>query len=248
MSRIDGTINTRDGQCPASLFTPAGKTGSWPGVIFFMDGLGIRTTMWNMGQRLADLGYTVLLPDLYYRGGRYEPMVPAQVFADPKQKEVLMQRVGSLDRERKIADAGAFIDFLSTRAEVKGERFGITGYCMGGNVALTVAGAYPDRFAAIAAFHAGGLVTEQPDSPHRFLKGVSGRVYVGGADQDAHFTNEQKDVLEKALNDAGVDHRVEIYAGALHGYAVPDHPVFNTEAAERHWQELSKLLDGTLAR
>ncbi|RDS82028.1 dienelactone hydrolase family protein [Dyella psychrodurans] len=248
MSRIDVTIQTRDGQCPAALFTPAGKTGSWPGVIFFMDGLGVRPTMWEMGQRLADLGYTVLLPDLYYRGGSYEPMVPAQVFADPKAKEVLMQRIGSLDRERKIADAGAFIDFLLKRPEVTGQRLGTTGYCMGGNVALTVAGAYPDRFAATGSFHAGGLATEQPDSPHRFLKGMTGRVYVGGADQDAHFTSEQMAALEKALADAGVNHRVEIYAGAMHGYAVPDHPAFNAQAAERHWQALSALFSETLAR
>jgi carboxymethylenebutenolidase len=248
MSRTDVTIETRDGRCPAALFTPTGKTGSWPGVIFFMDGIGIRPTMWEMGQRLADLGYTVLLPDLYYRGGSYAPMVPAELFADPAAKEQLMQRVGSLDRERKIADGGAFIDYLSARPEVRGERLGTTGYCMGGNVALTVAGAYPDRFAAIAAFHAGGLAGEQPDSPHRFLKGVTGRVYVGGADQDAHFTNEQKDMLEKALADASVNHRVEIYAGAMHGYAVPDHPAFNAQAAERHWRALGELLGETLAR
>lgn len=248
MSRIDVTIPTRDGQCPATLFTPAGKTGSWPGVIFFMDGLGIRPAMWEMGQHLADLGYTVLLPDLYYRAGGYAPMVPAQVFADPAQKDLLMQRIGSLNRERNIADAGAFIDFLLARPEVQGEHLGSTGYCMGGNVALTVAGAYPDRFAAIGSFHGGGLATDAQDSPHRFLQGVKGRVYVAGADQDAHFSSEQMALLEKALAEAGVDHRVEIYAGAMHGYAVPDHPAFDAEAAERHWRELSSLFGKTLTR
>jgi carboxymethylenebutenolidase len=159
-----------------------------------------------------------------------------------------MSRIGSLNRERKIADAGAFIEFLLARPEVEGERLGSTGYCMGGNVALTVAGAYPDRFAAIASFHGGGLATDAEDSPHKFLHGVKGRVYVAGADQDAHFDSEQMAALEKALSEAGVDHRVEIYAGALHGYAVPDHPAFNAEAAERHWHELSSLLGETLTR
>ena len=93
MPRIDVPIKTRDGVCPASLFTPAGSKGPWPAVIFFMDGLGIRPVMWEMGQRLADGGYAVLLPDLYYRLGSYPPMVPAEVLADPKRREELMKFV-----------------------------------------------------------------------------------------------------------------------------------------------------------
>ncbi|GAB2592221.1 dienelactone hydrolase family protein [Dyella jejuensis] len=247
MPRTDVTIKTRDGNCPASLFTPHGGTGPWPGVVFFMDGLGIRPTLWEMGQHLADRGYTVLLPDLYYRAGHYEPMVPAQVFADPAAREALMKFIGSLDRDRKVSDAGACIDFLSDCPQVKGDRFGAVGYCMGGNVALVAAGAYPHRFAAIASFHGGGLATDQPDSPHRTLQGVTGRVYVAGADEDAHFTEQEKVLLEKSLAAAGVPHQVETYAGAHHGYAVPDHPAFNPQAAERHWQALFQLLGDTLA-
>jgi carboxymethylenebutenolidase len=247
MCRIDVSIKTPDGICPASLFTPANSPGPWPGVIFYMDGPGIRPTMWDMGQRLADSGYAVLLPDLYYRAGPYEPMVPAEVFANPQRKENLMKLVGSLSRERTIADAEAFMAFLASRPEVKGGRLGVTGYCMGGKQALVVAGAYPDRLAAIGAFHAGGLVTDQPDSPHRFVRGISGRVYVAGADKDAHFTDDQKTQLEAALQEANVDHRVETYVGAHHGYAVPDHPAFHAQGAERHWQELLKLFGEALA-
>jgi carboxymethylenebutenolidase len=248
MSRVDVIVKTRDGSCPASLFTPTGKTGAWPGVIFFMDGLGIRPTLDEMAQKLADYGYTVLLPDLYYRGGKYAPMVPADVFADPAKKENLMKLVGSLDHEKKIADTEAFIQFMSSRDEVKGHLLGCTGYCMGGNVALTAAGAFPDRFAAIASFHGGGLASQQPDSPHRFMKGVTGRVYVAGAIEDAHFTDEQKALLEKTLSDDGVRHEVVTYAGAHHGFAVPDHPAFNAGAAEHHWHALTNLLDQTLTR
>src|SRR5690242_15679531 len=143
MPRLETSIKTRDGICPASVFTPASGKGPWPGVIFFMDGLGIRPVMWEMGQRLADGGYVVLLPDLYYRFGFYAPMKPAEVLADPKRREELMKMVGSLDRDRKVADAGAFIDALAARPEVKGDRFGATGYCMGGNASLTAAGAFP---------------------------------------------------------------------------------------------------------
>jgi carboxymethylenebutenolidase len=123
-----------------------------------------------MGQRLADAGYLVLLPDLYYRLGSYPPKNPSQVLANPKLMEELMKFVTSLDRDRKVCDAGAFIEFLSSRPEVKGDRFGATGYCMGGNASLTAAGAFPARFAAVASFHGGNLATDQPDSPHLFVK------------------------------------------------------------------------------
>jgi len=172
--------------------------------------------MWEMGQRLADGGYLVLLPDLYYRLGSYPPMVPAEVLADPKRREELMRFVNSLDRHRKIADAGAFIEFLSSRSEVKGKRFGATGYCMGGNASLTATGAYPDRFAAAASFHGGNLATDKPDSPHLFLGKVTGRIYVAGAVEDSSFTDEQKSRLEQTLGDAGVDHLIETYP-ARHG-------------------------------
>jgi len=193
MPRLDVTIKTRDGICPASVFTPADTAGRpWPAVVFFMDGLGIRPAMWEMGQRLADGGYLVLLPDLYYRLGSYPPKNPSQVLADPKLIQEFMKSVNSLDRDRKISDASAFIEFLSSRSDVKGDRFGATGYCMGGNCALTAAGALSDRFAAVASFHGGNLATDKPDSPHLFVKNITGRVYVAGAIEDASFPEEQK--------------------------------------------------------
>lgn len=247
MARLETSIKTRDGICPASLFTPASGKGPWPGVIFFMDGLGIRPVMWEMGQRLADGGYLVLLPDLYYRSGPYAPMKPAEVLADPKRREELMKMVGSLDRDRKVADAGAFIDTLASRPEVKGDRFATTGYCMGGNASLTAAGAFPDRFAAAASFHGGHLATDKPDSPDLFLGKTRARVYVAGAIEDASFTDAQKDQLEQALTKAHVAHLIETYP-ARHGFAVPDMPVYDEAAAERHWQATFKLFGETLPR
>jgi carboxymethylenebutenolidase len=244
--RLDATIKTRDGICPASVLTPGDVVSPWPGVIFFMDGLGIRPVMSEMGQRLADHGYLVLLPDLYYRLGSYPPKVPSQVLADPNLREELLKCAGSLDRDRKISDAAAFIEFLSSRPDVKGNRFGATGYCMGGNASLTAAGAFPDRFAAIASFHGGNLATDKPDSPHLFVGRITGRVYVAGAVEDASFPEEQRNRLERALTEAGVDHLVETYP-ARHGFAVPDLPSFDQAAAERHWAALFRLFDETLA-
>ena len=113
MPRAEVTIKTHDGNCPASVFTPANGKGPWPAVIFYMDGLGIRPVMWEMGQRLADGGYLVLQPDLYYRFGSYPPKVASEVLGNPKSMEELMKWVNSLDRDRKVSDSGAFLEFLS---------------------------------------------------------------------------------------------------------------------------------------
>ena len=111
---------------------------------------------------------------------------------------------------------------------------------------MTAAGAFPDRFAGVASFHGGNLATDKADSPHLFVKNITGRVYVAGAIEDASFPDEQKKLLEKALTEARVDHLVETYPGARHGFAVPDVPVFDPTAAERHWAALSRLFDDTL--
>jgi carboxymethylenebutenolidase len=247
MPRIDVRIATRDGDCPASVFTPSAGAAPWPAAIFFMDGFGIRQAMRDMAQRLADGGYLVLLPDLYYRFGDYLPKIPAKILADPALREDLMRSVKSLDRDRMISDAAAFIDFLLSAPQVKDGRFGATGYCMGGKAALTAAGAFPDRFAAIASFHGGHLATDKPDSPHLFVGGITGRVYVAGAIDDPFFTQDDHNRLEQALTAAGTDHLIETYPGARHGFAVPDQPVFDHIAAERHWSALFELFRGAFA-
>lgn len=247
MAQFDLTIETRDGKCPASIFTPADSVGPWPAVIFFMDGFGIRRVMQEMSQRLADGGYLVLLPDLYYRLGSYPPMNPSEILADPKLMEKLRKSATSLDRDRQISDAAAFIEFLFSRPEVEGSRFGAVGYCLGGGISLTVAGAFPDRFAAVASFHGGNLATDQPDSPHLLASNITGRVYVAGAVEDAYFPEEQKNRLEKALTKAGVDHLVKTYPGALHGFAIPDTPAFRSSAAECHWAALFRLFHDAFA-
>lgn len=245
MPRTDVTIKTRDGNAPASVFTPGQGNGPWPGVLFFMDGIGIRPVMWEMGQQLADGGYVVLMPDIFYRSGPYAPKKPAEVLGSPEGRAEMMKTVSSLDRDKKVADTQAFIDVLAARPDVKGDRFGVVGYCLGGNCALTAAGAFPDRFAAVASFHGGGLANDKPDSPHLFVDGITGRVYVAGAIEDGSFTDEHKALLEKSLTDAGVDHTIETYQGK-HGFAVPDLPVYDAPAAERHWKALFDLLRAKL--
>lgn len=246
MPRQDVTIATTDGTCPASVFTPTNQFGPWPAVLFYMDGLGIRPTLWEMGQRLADGGYLVLMPDLYYRAGPYSPIVPAEALADPEQRAKLAGLIASINRDRKNADTGAFLEFLSSRTDIRGSRFGCVGYCMGGSWSVTAAGAYPDRFAASAAFHSGYVVTDQPDSPHLFAKNFTGRLYVANAIKDVFFTEEQQRAFEQILTEGGVNHLMETYPGAYHGFALPDSPAYNAAAAERHWTALFKLFRETL--
>jgi carboxymethylenebutenolidase len=247
MSRTDVKITTPDGAARAYAFTPGQGQGPWPGVIFFMDGLAIRQTLFDMAQRLADHGYYVLLPDMFWRIGDYPPIDVSKVFTDPDvRNEVMTKFMPSTDPQKSTRDTGAFLDWLAKQPQVKGQKVGTTGYCMGGGISLRAAGEFPDRVAAAAAFHPGGLATDAPDSPHLLAPKIKAEVYVGGADKDDYFDPAQKDRLAKALADAGVKAEVTIYPGALHGYAPQDTPAYNKEASERHWREMTALFDRNL--
>jgi carboxymethylenebutenolidase len=240
MSHEQLSIATRDGDCPAHLFKPKGL-GPWPAVIFYMDGLGIRPTLFEMARRLADGGYVVLLPDLFYRAGPYAPLEPKKVFASGDVMGAIGHLFHSTNNRLAAEDTEAFLTYLDTRGDVAGRKVGTTGYCMGGAISLTVAGIYPDRITAAAGFHGGNLATDSELSPHRLAPKIKGRIYVAGADQDSSYPPEMAQRLEEALSDANVDHRCEIYPGALHGWTMTDFPVYNEPAAERHWRELLAL-------
>jgi carboxymethylenebutenolidase len=241
MPRTSVTINTSDGACPATLHTPTDQ-GDWPGVILYPDAGGARETFARMADQLAQLRYAVLLPDVYYRAGTWEPFNLATVFNDPDEWARLEQLMTSLTTERISQDAGAFLDFLAERPEVSDTGVGTTGYCMGGRISLIVAGHHPDRVTAAAAFHGGGLAAEDdPASPHLLADRIRASVYVAGAQDDRYFPPEQAQRLEAALRDAGVVHTVETYP-ALHGFAVPDNPTYDESADHRHWAALAELL------
>jgi carboxymethylenebutenolidase len=211
-----------------------------------MDGLGIRPAMLELGERLATHGYLVLLPDLFYRSGPYEPMDPHTLFSDPVQRKMLMDKFFALATPANIMrDTRAFLDFMSAQPDVKRGPIGTTGYCMGGLMSLSAAGTYPDRIAAAASFHGGRLATDAPDSPHRLAPAMKARVYVAGAIDDQSFPDDMKARLEAALAEAGVHHTVETYP-ARHGWVLRDTPVYDAGAAERHWHALLSLFKETL--
>jgi carboxymethylenebutenolidase len=245
MPNITDTVATPDGTCTVRLFTPEGE-GPWPGVVMYPDAGGVRDTFDEMAAKLADLGYAVLLPDVYYRLGDWEPIDMKTAFSDPEQRKRLMSMIGSITPDTMATDAAAFFDYLVARPEVSGDRFGLTGYCMGGRTAVVVAGRLPDRVAAAASFHGGGLVTDSEDSPHLRAEDIQAVVYVAGAENDGSFTAEDAEQLEKALTAAGVDHKIETYPAA-HGYAVPDNPSYDAAAADRHWTAMREFFGANLA-
>jgi carboxymethylenebutenolidase len=192
------------------------------------------------------MGYVSFLPEMYYRQGPYEPFNIETAFTDPEERDRLMTLARSVSRAMVASDAGAFVEFLSDRPEVAGTKVGTTGYCMGGGMSLTAAASHPDRIVGAASFHGGQLASDAPDSPHRLVGRIRGRVYVAAAENDDSFPPEQAELLEDALTEAGVDHTIETYA-AHHGFAVPDNPTYDLDAAARHWRALTDLFGTTLS-
>lgn len=207
----------------------------------YPDAGGVRAALREMAARLAALGYVVLLPDVYYRSGQWAPFTMKAVFDDEAERNRLFAMMKAITPEVMETDARAFFDYLESRPEVSGQRFGTTGYCMGGRTSLIVAGRVPERVAAAMSFHGGGLAAPtDPGSPHLLTEKITAAVYVGGAANDASYTDEDEQRLDRALTDAGVDHILEWYP-AEHGFAVTDNGPYDESAAEKHWRAMQEF-------
>ncbi|WP_437595458.1 dienelactone hydrolase family protein [Sorangium sp. So ce590] len=247
MSRATVTLKTRDGQTEASVFRPDAGKGPWPAVLVYQDGRGIRPALFELGERIAQGGYFVLLPDLFYRGGPYQAPDAETFTRDPEFRKQWQQKyIATATKANVRSDTEAFLAFLAAEPDVRSLSIGTTGYCMGGGLSLSAAGQFPDRVIAAASYHGGNLATDDPESPHLLAPRVRARVYVAGAVEDASFPDQQKQRLSDALEQAGVQHTVETYAGAKHGWVPSDSAVYNEAASERHYQTLLALFDATL--
>lgn len=237
--------------------TPAGVADAYltrpddgdphPGVLFVMDAYGLRPRIHEMADRIAGEGYVVLAPNFFYRGGR-APVVELGDLKDPNHdRAALWQQlrplIGQLTPEALARDGAAYLDYL---AEAAPGPAGVTGYCMGARAGWRIAAAYPARVAALGCFHAGGLVSDADDSPHLSAGDLDAELYLGHADEDPSMTREQIAALDRALDDAGVSYRAEVYTGARHGYTMSDTPAYDEAASERHFTELFALLARTL--
>ena len=249
----DVEIKTPDGTCDAAFIHP--KSGSYPGVLVWPDAFGLRPSMRAIGRRIAAEGYSVLVPNPFYRVAR-APFSDASTFnfqnADDMAKlGPLMASVNASGNAEK--DAAAYVAFLDAQKEVnKAKKVGTQGYCMGGALVVRTAAALPERIGAGAAFHGGGLVTDKPDSPHLLAPKIKARMYFGIASNDDQRQPDAKDKLKEAFAAAKVQAEIEVYS-ALHGWCVPDMPardgvpIYNKPEAERAWAKLVALYKAALA-
>ena len=242
-------ISTADGTADATFVRPDGD-GPFPGVLLFMDAFGLRPRITEMAQRIAERGYAVLAPNILYRGGP-SPLIEPEELADPEKRGAafgrLMPLIQGLTADRIAADTGRYLDYFFAQDGVADRPVLVVGYCMGGTNALRAIEAHPDKITSVAAFHAGRLATDQPDSPHLAVGAITGEAYFAHADNDSSATPDQIRTLEATLDEAGVNYTSEVYAGAPHGFTMSDTSMFNREAEQRHWVNLFALLDRTFA-
>lgn len=242
------TVKTPDGTCDAAFIHPA--SGTYPGVIIWPDAGGLRPSMRDMAKRLAAEGYSVLVPNPFYRVSK-APQFTTAANLDFKDQDLmtklrlLMSSVQSAGAAEK--DAVAYVAFLDAQRQVdKTKKIGSQGYCMGGGLVVRTAATIPERIGAGASFHGGGLVTDKPDSPHLLAPKIKARMYFGIAANDDQRQPDAKDKLKESFAKAGVPVEVEVYP-AKHGWCVPDMPVedgapiYDKAQAERAWSKLVAL-------
>jgi carboxymethylenebutenolidase len=217
-----------------------------PIVLLFMDAFGPRPTLDRIAERLVGEGYRVLMPDLFYDHQPYAPLNPTSVFAGGDDRRRLMAMFGALDQSRIDADVRALLalctDQLGDTAPI-----GATGYCMGGRYALTAA-TLSNRVAFAASIHGSNLAPASGDSAHLRFNGMRAQIYIGVAAVDPTFGGAEEGRLAAALRDASIDHVIESYAGAAHGFVMDDLPAANPAAANRHWTRLSTQLRESFAQ
>jgi carboxymethylenebutenolidase len=249
-------IKTADGTCDAAFVHPA--TGSHPGVVIWTDAFGLRPSMREIAKRLAAEGYSVLVPNPFYRVAKSPVFEDASNFnfGDPAQRGKLTPLMGSINAAGAVErDAAAFITWLDAQPQVdRRKKIGTQGYCMGGALVVRTAAAVPDRVGAGASFHGGGLVTANPDSPHLLASKIKARMYFGIATNDDMQQPDAKTKLKESFEAAKVPAEIEVYAQAQHGWCVSDmpkqangQPIYSKPDAERAWGKLLALYKAALA-
>lgn len=240
-----------DGTAEAYVARPpgAGPDASLPGVLLFMDAIGLRPRIFEMADRIASWGYVVLAPNVFYRNGTAAETTPVRPLDSEEARRefftVASRRISSLSTKRAVADIAAYVAALTSREDVR-TPIGVVGYCMGARLAVRAAAAHPDVVAACAGFHGGGLASDAADSPHLALPAARAEFVFGHADHDPSMDTEAVARLEEALRVSGLAATNEIYEGAAHGYTMADTAVYDEAATERHFAALKDLFDRTL--
>jgi carboxymethylenebutenolidase len=248
----DVEIKTPDGICDAAFIHP--KTGSHPGVLIWPDAFGLRISMRDMAKRIAADGYSVLVPNPFYRVSKapYTDASKLDFQTERPKLTPLMASVNAPGNPEK--DAVAYVAFLDAQKEVnKAKKIGTQGYCMGGALVVRTAAALPNRIGAGGSFHGGNLVNATPDSPHLLASKIKAHMYFGIASNDDMSQPDAKDKLKEAFAAAKNPAEIEVYSGSQHGWCVPDMPaqngapIYNKADAERAWAKLVALYKAALA-
>ena len=242
-------ITTEAGTAEAYLARPEDAAGGLPGVLLYMDAIGLRARIEEMAERIASWGYVVLAPNVFYRDGSAAELAPPADLRIPENREQfftaggVMDRVGAYTPERSDADTLRWIETLLEHAEAP---IGVIGYCMGARLATRAAGLRPDVVRAGGGFHGGGLVVEGHDSPHLKIADARAEFVYLHADQDHSMPVEAVEQLGKTLESAGLTYSNEIHEGAQHGYTMADTAPYHEEASERHFELLKSLFERAL--
>jgi carboxymethylenebutenolidase len=237
VTESDVVIQTPDGMADGYFVHPA--SGSHPAVLIWPDILGLRPAFREMGKRLAQAGYAVLVVHPFYRSAP-APVVPdGAQFSDPDIRAVVMPMAGQLNATTHVTDAIAFVGWLDQQAAVDTSRkIGTMGYCMGGPIVMRTAATLPDRIGAGGSFHGGGLNTANDDSPHLGIPSMTAHMLIAIAANDDERDPESKQILRTAFDEAGVTAEIEVYEGSMHGWCVPDFPVYDPVMAQRAWDRM----------
>jgi len=242
VTEADVTVMTPDGTADCYFVHPS--TGTAAGVLMWPDIFGLRPAFRQMGKRLAESGYSVLVVNPFYRVKK-APTADAGAATPIAQLTPLAQ---GLNETTHTTDAKAFIAWLDRQSSVaKNRKIGTQGYCMGGPIAFRTAAAVPDRVGAVASFHGGGLVTTMPNSPHLQAATSKAQFLVEIAEPDDARSPNDKNVLKETFAKANLPAEIEVYAGAAHGWCPPDSQVYNEPQAEKAWSRLLALYSKALA-
>ena len=198
-----------------------------------------------MARRIASVGYYVVLPNLYYRRTRDYWLKERTEAA----MAVMFEHMRATTIPLAVRDTEAMLRFVDAQPEANASRIGAVGYCMSGPFVMGAAATFPDRIACIASIHGANMVTDEPDSPHKLVAKVKCESYFACAETDKWAPKSDIDILEDALTEAKVPHRIEWYPGAEHGFVFPLRAgIFHKPSAERHWERLFDLLKRNLSK
>jgi carboxymethylenebutenolidase len=237
-------IPAADGVTEALLVRPE-SNDPLPAVINLTDGLGFRPAFAEQSKRIAALGYVVLTPNIFYRVSKLPPFPFEPDFGSDHTRERFRELTAPLTPVAMERDGSAYVDFLASQPFVGSGPMGVIGFCFAGKFAVLIAAARPDRVAAAASFHGGGLFTDTLDSPHLVLPRTKARLYFGHATADQSMSTEAIEKLEWALRSRGGEYASEMY-DAKHGWMIPGGRVYDEQNAERGFEKLSQLFDDTL--